>query len=405
MPLEGGLTPGGSPGWARVRGRALQALAVLAILTATIRTAGTELPRGWTTALFEGDEGLAEVLQNIILFVPLGLTLALGTTRALRLVAVGTLLSLSVEFAQQWIPGRDPSVGDLVFNTLGTAVGVLLTRTAPRWLLAPPTAAARLSLAAALAAALVWLGTGWLLEPLPPTSVTADLWTPNVHDHLGQYPGRVLGVTGRLGYDGEEPLRIVAVGRRVPGRLCPLLLVEDEMAAPAITLFGVDRDDVVLRRRSRALLLTLDQPDLRARGALRAVTPGDTFTVTARRAGRGYCLGRDGAESCGIGYTMGDGWKLIFYPEHFPPGAQHLLNALWIAGWTLAVGWWARRDRLTGAALALVTPTLLVGPGLVGLLATPVSELLGGVVGVGVGWWTSRWYRGLKPRLGEIGRP
>jgi len=362
---------------------------------ATLYPAGTELPPGWSFALASGDEGVAELLQNIILFVPLGLTLALGgTPRALRLIAAGALLSFAVEFAQQWIPGRDPSLADLLCNTAGTAVGVLLVRTAPRWLTPPPPSsrAAWLSLGTALAAAAVWLATGLLLRPMLPAPDAIESWTPDLGSHMDFYEGRVLSVTGRIGV--AEPLRIVTVAGPTPGRLAPLLDVDDG-PGPAGTLVSVDRTDLVLRNRSRSMFLKLARPDLRAPGALSAVAPGDTFTVTAWTDRHGYCLTRDAKRWCGLGYTMGDGWKLIFDPVHFPPWARRVLNTLWIAGCCLGIGWWARRHAATGVAIAVVTFTLLAGPGLVGLLATPIAELAGGVGGMAGAWLVARRYRSM----------
>src|SRR2546422_37014 len=148
------------------------AAAVLAILVATLFPAGSEVAPGWTTALVGGDDALAGVVQNVLLFLPLGVGLALGGMRGLRLAAVGTLLSLSVECAQQWIPGRDPSVGDVCFNTLGTALGGMLGRTAPLWLAPSPRRAAWQSLGAALVVAAVWFATGWLFQPVSPPAPT-----------------------------------------------------------------------------------------------------------------------------------------------------------------------------------------------------------------------------------------
>ncbi len=115
-------------------------LAVAAIVVATLRPSGSDLAAGWTFYLASGDQAVAEFLQNIILFIPLGLALALGRARTApwRLMAAGALLSFAIEFAHQWIPGRDPSLGDIVANTVGTAVGVVVTRTAPLWLAPPP---------------------------------------------------------------------------------------------------------------------------------------------------------------------------------------------------------------------------------------------------------------------------
>jgi hypothetical protein len=364
----------------------LRALSVAAILIATIRAAGPDLPTGWSFDLIQGDEGISGVLQNVILFVPLGLTLALGRAPASRLIPLGTLLSLVVEFTQQWIPGRDPSLSDLIFNTLGTALGVLMTRTAAEWLTPPPARAAWLSFTTALVAASVWLGTGWVLQPMLPAADAIETYTPDLGQHMDLYEGRVLSVTGRLGI--TEPVRIVLLAGPLPGRLAPILDVDDG-PWPAGTIIAADRSDLLLRNRSRSMYWGLDRPDLRARDALAGVAPGDTVTVTAWTEGKSYCLGRDTLRWCGLGYTMGDGWRLIFYPEHFPRGALALLNALWIGGWCLGIGWWARRHPATGAAFAVVALTLLVGPGLVGLLATSAGEILGGVGGVGLGWWAS----------------
>jgi len=371
---------------------ALTAVSILAVLVATLRPAGGDLPSHWTTALIDGDDAVAEILENVLLFVPLGLALALGNTRTLRHIAAGALLSFAVEFTQQWIPGRDPSIGDLVFNTLGTAVGVLLVRSAPRWLLAGQTRAPWLSLANAVLAATVWLGTGWMLRPMLPLAGALELRAPDLGQHMDLYSGRVLSMTGRLGV--TEPVRIVATAGTPSGRLAPILAVDDG-PGPAGTIIGVDRSDLVLRNRSRSMFLGLDRPDLRARGALAGIAPGDTITISAWTDGTGpaFCLGVNERKRCGLGYTMGDGWRLIFYPGHFAPLALSLLNACWIAGWCLGIGWWGGRHPATGVAVGLVVLVLLVGPGLVGLLATPIGEMAGGVAGIGLGWWVQSRYQ------------
>src|SRR5439155_8986514 len=71
----------------------------------------------------------------------------------------------------------------------------------------------------------------------------------------------------------------------------------------------------------------------------------DTFTAQTWRGEHGVCLGVNSAQRCGYGYTIGDGWKLIFYPEHFPVWLLSLINTLWITGWTIGVGWWAAMGR------------------------------------------------------------
>ena len=250
-----------------MKARIAVALSVLAILVATLHVSGSTLPVGWSFSLTSGDAALAELIQNLLLFLPLGASLALAGVRPLRAIAIGAGLSFTVEFIQQWLPGRDPSAGDIVCNTVSTAIGVALVVTAPRWLTVPARRAAWQALAMALLAAAVWLGTGWLLS----------------------HPARV-----------------------------------------------------------RAL--TLEHPG-------------------------------------GLGYTIGDGWKLLFYPEHCPAWAMTLLNALWVGGWMLGVGYWGRLGGSGLVAVAVAVLGLLAVPGMTGLNATPGTEWVGAVLGIGVGWY------------------
>ncbi|MGN8554155.1 UNVERIFIED_CONTAM: VanZ family protein [Microbacterium sp. SLM126] len=64
---------------------------------------------------------------NLLLFVPLGATLALLLPRRLWVVAIlaAFALSVAVEFAQRSIPGRVPDGDDVLWNTVGATVGVL----------------------------------------------------------------------------------------------------------------------------------------------------------------------------------------------------------------------------------------------------------------------------------------
>jgi glycopeptide antibiotics resistance protein len=104
-------------------------VATAGILVATLHAGGHSTSQTWNWTLTSGDAALAELLQNLILFIPLGIGLRLAGVPLLRAVFIGGLLSFSVEFMQQWVPGRDPSVGDIVCNTTSTAFGA----GAPAW--------------------------------------------------------------------------------------------------------------------------------------------------------------------------------------------------------------------------------------------------------------------------------
>jgi VanZ like protein len=361
----------------------LIAAAVGAILIATLFPSGSELAPGWTTAIVGGDDALAGVVQNVLLFMPLGVGLALGGMRGVRLAAVGTLLSFSVEFAQQWIPGRDPSLGDVCFNTLGTALGGLLGSTTHLWLTPAPRRAAWLSLGAALVVAGIALTTGWLFQPDIPATAYVVTLRPDLANR-GRYPGSVLHLSPNS--RPPLPLGVVAVAGAKPQRLSPLVAVTDERGREVVVL-SADHADLALWLRTRGTAWRLDRPDVRARGALAAVAPGDTFTVTAWREAGGatFCLALDSQQWCDRAYTLADGWKLIFDLGYARPWLLDLVAAIWIGGLLVPVGLWARRHWGSAAALVVVLGSLFATPALTGLAPTPLPALLGALAGIGLG--------------------
>lgn len=70
---------------------------------------------------------------NVLLFVPLGATLALLLARRAWPVAIlaAFALSAAVELAQRSIPGRVPDGDDVLWNTVGATIGALAV-TVPR---------------------------------------------------------------------------------------------------------------------------------------------------------------------------------------------------------------------------------------------------------------------------------
>jgi hypothetical protein len=365
---------------------ALAALSTAAILFFTLRPAGSQL-NPWSFYLTSGDAALAELIQNLILFIPLGVSLTLAGVRPSRVVAIGALLSFSVEFAQQYIPGRDPSLGDIVANTISTALGVLLVVAAPIWLWAPPRRSAWQARLTALIAVLVWYGTGAMLRqefPPPPYRMVPRPELP----YLDHYQGEVLKVT-----PGFASLEIRAVAAPYPpGRTSPLiaaLAAHDEQ----VLLLSVDGPDLTLHYDMPARRWTLEQPDLRLRGAMKSVAPGDTFTAATWHDSTNICLRVNTTSRCHLGYTIGDGWKLIYYPEGRPPWMLGLINTLWIAGCVIWVGYWtARGARVSGGwlAMGLVIAGLLIVPLMTGLKPTPVYEWIGALGGMAMGYWLPR---------------
>src|SRR6266498_3922486 len=365
---------------------AVVALSTLAILVATLRSPGGALPPGWSFSITSGDAALAELIQNLLLFLPLGVSLTLAGVRPRRAIALGALLSFAVEFAQQWIPGRDPSTGDILCNSISTALGVALVRFAPRWLTTTPRRSAWQALATAVVAVLTWIGTGAVLRqsfpPPPYHAVNAPAF-----DYWAQYEGAVLWSNFALG-----PLSVRAVApAHSPDRESPLVAVLDARAVEVFIL-SMDGHDLALRYRMPAIRWTLETPDLRWRGAFAAIAPGDTFTAVATYHGKQICLWLNDAKRCGFGYTIGDGWKLIFYPGRWPGGVLTAINVLWVVGCVVGVGFWAasggggrREAAMARTAVGIVLAGLVFVPYVMGMNGTSLFEWIGALGGIEAG--------------------
>jgi glycopeptide antibiotics resistance protein len=147
-------------------------LAVLFILGSTLIPEESNEPVEWRHffCLFCARTQLADGLSNLALFLPLGVAFGALQARWYRSLLAAGALSLSVELLQFVIPGREPGLGDVIFNTAGAAVGLGLARAAP-WVAFPTTKlASHLSLLAAVGAAAVFISTDALLRPsLPET--------------------------------------------------------------------------------------------------------------------------------------------------------------------------------------------------------------------------------------------
>ena len=359
------------------------------ILLATLHGGGHSTSNEWSFDLASGDAALAELLQNLILFIPFGIGLALLGLPWRRAVAIGALLSFSVEFTQQWIPGRDPNLGDILNNTISTAIGVALVRFSPRWLTVSPERSAWHALGAAALAILAWFGTAALLRPTfgpPPYTVMPrpdfNFW--------GLYQGAVL--ESRL----ESGLLYVKATfpDRPPGRPSPLAAVVDGNGKLA-TVFAVAGRDLSMRYDMPSLRLTLEQPDLRWEDALAKLAPADTFMATTGTEKGHLCIAVIPDYRCNLGYTIGDGWKLIFNPEHWPGWFLGLINACWVAGWTIGVGFWAGRTSLEGggegrrraarAAVVIVLIGMILVPLTTHLKGSSLAEWAGALIGIELG--------------------
>lgn len=102
-------------------------LAPLAVALILVTTAVPIELRGG--AAWSLDVGTQDIIQNLLLYAPLGV--ALWARPTWRVFALAGALSLCIEAAQLWQAGRFASPVDLAANTLGAVAGALLYRRRP----------------------------------------------------------------------------------------------------------------------------------------------------------------------------------------------------------------------------------------------------------------------------------
>lgn len=318
---------------------------------------------------------VADALLNVALFLPAGLVLG-SMMRPLAAVAVAGVLSALIELAQGFIPGRDPHLGDVLFNTLGAALGIVVLRVGRGWLRPSPRLGLALGMLWAAAAIGVVFLTGWLLQPVAPPGPYGVQWTPAL-PYLEAYGGEVLGaqvgnVRLRPGpargaeHWGELAARGVPLAVQVrlgpsPERLAPLLTIEGADDARAL-LLGVDGTDLVFQRHTRARRWRLDSPELRAPGLLAGHSAGDAVLIATVALPIGQCFVVDRTSACGFGHDAGDGWRLLYRGSSLAAWVQQAASAAWLALLVLPIGFWAGGWRAVGLGLAVAWYAWFRGP-------------------------------------------
>ena len=388
----------------RYRAALLAFLGVGAVLALT--TLPVVLPAGSeqeTTfgCLFCGSRGVADALLNVALYVPVGIAMGMAGVRLTTALLLGALLSSSLELLQLVIPGRDASVGDVITNALGAGLGAVWW--ARRWAIMSPRGPARRS-AFAVAAATIPLSvalTAWLLAPSLPTGLDYwGQWTPN-QAHIEWYRGRVTGATiggvaapSRRLADPDSvrarllrvaAIEVTAIAGPPTSRLSAIFSVYDGRRRELL-LIGPDRDDLVVRYRTRSTALRLDQPDLRWRDAFGGVAEGDSIDIRLGMDGSGNpCLHLNGEYTCGLRPPPGRAWSVFAYSLGKVGGVVPVLDAIWWVILLFPAALWRRSSRDT----LLLALAALLGVGVVppaaGLGAAGWTEWIGALVGVALG--------------------
>lgn len=412
----------------RALGVAVAALgcAAIAALTLTPRPEAQALAAETPiSCLICGRFGVVDVILNILLFLPLGAGLRLAGLSSRSLIAAVLATTVAVEALQfSFIPGRDPSLSDVITNTAGGLLGALVAARWRSFLLPRPRAGQVL----AACAGLVWLGaaglTAWALAPAPPATAYWGQWA---HDFPGldRFRGQVLAASlqGMSVPDERLPksalVRYKMLTEPIVFRVAAIVGPPTERPAPIVSVGDGRGDDVIaLRQHGRDLILLL----LLRAGQLRLHSPSMALDSALRSAGDTVALGGGlhdrriwltarsprGTASREVVLSPQLGWSL-FIPSSYAFGpAMRLFTASWIVGFLLPIGYWtagdgrSRRQRLSALACigALLVAGLLAVPAAFGFPYAHWSEWMAGAWGAIVGWYVrGRRDRGAAARL------
>jgi hypothetical protein len=363
-------------------GAGLSVVAGLIIAAATLIPGG-HAPSPPVTCVVCDEFALTDFIANIGLFAPLGVGLAWFGFRGRTTVALAFAATTTIELLQRWvIPGRDPSIRDVVANTLGAAAGWLLAQSIATALSPSSRTARRLTVAAVLS----WLiieSFGARLETLSlPMADYWGQWAPEL-GNMRHFDGRLVDArvngqvlpSGRirntqllrdqLHADGLSVQAIVISDRREEV-LAPIVAIYDR-ATRQVFLLGEAGHNTVFYVRRWAADLRLRNPGIAVHNDIQL---GDTVEYAGGFSrGRLFVRSRDAAKLVTADVPVG-AWLLW---SHLVPFRMELgrfamlISAIWSALLLVPMGFWGWKAnasrRVTFAVLgAVVTLGLTLIP-------------------------------------------
>lgn len=402
------------------RGRASRAataavaLCLTAILVLTLRPGPSDRVGEWSRCIACGDLAGRDILLNILLFLPLGAALRWRGVARWRALVAGAVLATFIETMQATVvPGRDPTLGDILSNTTGTAVGIALFDLAPLLLWPTRRWSERLAAIGALAWALVAVGGAVLTRPSTRPSPYFGQWQ-RTWPYTDRFTGKVLSFTingsaipddrisdlmalrGVL-LDDTVRVRATATLGGVPGRVAPIVSVANRDLG-TVMLIGQRDDDVLLRLRVRASDYRLRSPELTIRNVVPrdAAARHDTLRISADLVGDEvrWCAATSRTRGCQRALLGPASAWLFVSPFELAAGRElPLLSALWLGVALVPAAYWSARARRR----AFVALAALCGVLLVALLLTidaagagDWGAIGGTVAGLAIGWMLAR---------------
>ena len=372
---------------------------VAAIVAITLRPIGSEVTPSFNWCIACSELGTLDLLYNIALFLPLGVLLGRSGVSALRALVLSAVLSTTVEVLQLLVvPGRDPTLVDILSNSLGGALGVPLAR-APSALRS--------------ASARAWRFLGWTWVVLSLGVIMLGAWVVSVDVPPNDY--FVQWLPQREGYArfGGELLSFQVNGvdlpaaARIPAGRLPDAFFGGEIDASArltsgernngiafiarlaleygeFLMFGRQGNAFVVRYRSNAPKVGVRSPvyalagafsgDPRAELEVRAIKLGDDISLQARQVNDSG----DSSRSWQQRITAARFWAALLPFERGFGVLGVIGDVLWIALLVVPTAYAAAR--MYRRALQAL-PTTVQGAGIALIASTQQTSL----------WWWPVW--------------
>jgi hypothetical protein len=384
-------------------GRFLAVASIAVILAATV-TPQSGQPETDLLCIFCGSFGGVDAVLNLLLFLPLGVGLALSGVRPIYALFAMLLLSASIEVTQFFfIRGRDANIGDVLTNTLGGALGFALASTSTAWRDPSRRGAATLCVTWSAIWLAVQLTSSYAFAPaLPASRYYGQI--ARIFGNMAAFGGQVLLATidtvdvPNFGYAKSEQFReLLRTGAPVlatvipaapTSRIAPIIRVADDQRQE-IVLLGQDHSDLVFGLRTGAAKLRLRPPLFAMHQAFPSRSDGarlqisDTLHLRARYAASGVEMrveSRRVTRKRHMAVYPALGWILVLPMRWYVEGTRSeiVFSLVWLCAWTLPLGYWvacfvAARENDPGrqwildriGLMMLVTELALLGVGLV----------------------------------------
>lgn len=376
-----------------------------------------------------GQLGGVDFVLNIALFVPVGLTLSWVVARRHHVILIGAGTTLIVELLQMnVIPGRDASLGDLVANTAGTALGVWAATAGPARLSATGAEARRLAAGVGLLVVVALMVAGWALRPAVPRYPLWVQWTPsrpNFDDFAGRlvefrFNGAPRSSTDILAPDPAThstnlQASVVVSGPARPSRSGrQSIIVQVANGFEEGLSLGQWRNAAIFRSYTNGARLRLRPLLIKLNGAFAGDSASVTDVVTrlsVRSDARRIVLSRERGNArieATLPRTIGLAWTLVLYRDVAIDTSWMIANAFFLGGLIAPVAFFAARVTAPGVSdrsaawmawgpVALVLVTMAAEPLLIGLSPMTAGEWAGVAVGGAAGVITARLTGGTRP--------